>query len=164
MNETCSPEQEVPTAQSLIADLTMTAAGILNDHQAEFTVSEDSTQTREVTTPRNGGCALIETLTPEGVRSFKYIRPVIAMPLGKALETTEWQEGSSKVEVTYETETEGTRTGSTSDPHEISYSTQGYLRTQFPLAPEEKPQTPKNAGRLRALLGRLTLRRGQPQS
>ena len=164
MNETASPEREVPTAQSLIADLTRTATGILDDHQVEFTVAEDSTQTREVTTPNNGGCALVETLTPEGIRSFQYVRPVIAMPLGKALQTTKWQEGASKLDITYETETEGTRSGSTSDLSHISYSTTQQLSNQFPLPPEAKPQSPKAPSKLRALLGRLSLRRGQAQS
>jgi len=78
------------------------------------------------------------------VRSFKYIRPVMAVPIGKALKTTEWQEGSSRVDVTYEYETEanGTHTFSTSDPTEISYYTQLYLSQQFPL-PEKQHQPQK---------------------
>lgn len=147
--------------QSLIADLTKTAIGILNDHQAEFTRTENDSQTRKVTTPNHGGCSLVETLAPEGVRSFQYIRPVMALPLGEALQTTEWREGSSQLKLTYGTESQQV-TGFTDDPTAISYNTELYLRDNFPLA--EKQQPPKGTSKLRTFLGSLSLRRKQDQA
>ena len=157
MSEATPLEQEMSPEQSLIADLTKTAVGILNDRQAVFTTSEDGSQTREVTTPNNGGCALIETLTPEGIRNLKYIRPVMTIELGEVLKTTEWQEDSSVLSLTYETEADGRRTASISDPIEISYSTQLCLSRDFPL-PEKQQRPQKDASRPRALMGRLILR------
>ncbi|MEK7600135.1 MAG: hypothetical protein AAB462_03830 [Patescibacteria group bacterium] len=156
MNEVVAPENAISPEQSQIANLTKLAIGILDEHKAVFAISEDGTQTREITTPIHGECSLTETITPEGVRGFEYKRPVLVIELGNALKTTEWKEGSSIVDITLETEENGTRKGSTSDPTEIRYHTHLYLSSNFPL-PEEPEQPKKDSSKLMSILSRFRL-------
>jgi hypothetical protein len=138
----------------LNTELTNLATARLEAYSVELTPQEDGTFTRELESPIEGvQSTLLESTDTHGTRSFTFKRQFESIELNEtAVETTNWEEFSPTLNISYDTETQNLFGIASDEPP--------YVETFWNIAenfPKPASLQEKTKGPIKRWLGRLGL-------